>query len=294
MERIKMQTEGLQQLANNVLSWITYAKRPLTTTELQHALAVETDEPELDEENLPQVEDMVSVCAGLVTIDEESDIIRLVHYTTQEYFERTRSDWFPDAETNITNICATYLSFDTFKCGFCPTDEQFELRLQGNPFYDYAAQYWGHHARSLSAVTQPILSFLGSDANVVSSCQAMVASKSWGKGYSQGGPNQIRAVHAVAYFGIKEAMKALLNQDLRSDPQDSKNRTPLSYAAEKGHDTIVQLLLEKGAAIESTDRYGLTPLSWATKNGHDTVVQMLLEKGAAIESKDKYGLTPLQ
>ena len=46
--------------------------------------------PKLDEENLPEIEDMVSVCAGLVTIDEESNIIRLVHYTTQEYFERTQ------------------------------------------------------------------------------------------------------------------------------------------------------------------------------------------------------------
>jgi hypothetical protein len=64
-------------------------------SELQHALAVEVGEAELDEENLPEIEDIVSVCAGLVTIDEESGIIRLVHYTTQEYFERTQRQWFP-------------------------------------------------------------------------------------------------------------------------------------------------------------------------------------------------------
>ena len=53
-------------------------------------LQLEVGESELDEENLPEIEDMVSVCAGLVTVDEESEIIRLVHYTTQEYFERTQ------------------------------------------------------------------------------------------------------------------------------------------------------------------------------------------------------------
>ena len=34
---------------------------------------------------------LVSVCAGLVTIDRESNIIRLVHYTTEEFFERIQA-----------------------------------------------------------------------------------------------------------------------------------------------------------------------------------------------------------
>jgi hypothetical protein len=126
MERIKGQKEGFQLLANNVLSWITCAKRPLTTIELQHALAVEIGEPELDEDNLPEIEDMVSVCVGLVTIDEESNIIRLVHYTTQDYFERTQSRWFPNAESDITTTCVTYLLFTAFQPGFCRTDKEFE------------------------------------------------------------------------------------------------------------------------------------------------------------------------
>ena len=61
--------------ANEVLSLITCAKRQLTTSELQHALAVEVGKLELDKENLPHVGDMVSVCAGLITVDEESGIV---------------------------------------------------------------------------------------------------------------------------------------------------------------------------------------------------------------------------
>jgi hypothetical protein len=75
---------------------------------------------------LPEIEDMVFVCAGLVTVDEVSDIIRLVHYTIQEYFERTQMIWFPDAETDIATTCVTYLLFDAFDPGFCPTDDEFE------------------------------------------------------------------------------------------------------------------------------------------------------------------------
>ena len=84
MIRIERQFTDQEELAKQVLSWITCAERPLTILELQHALAVEVGESELDEDNLPELEDMVSVCAGLVTIDEESNVIRLVHYTTQE------------------------------------------------------------------------------------------------------------------------------------------------------------------------------------------------------------------
>ncbi|KAF2809675.1 uncharacterized protein BDZ99DRAFT_33975 [Mytilinidion resinicola] len=90
IQRIQGQLSGDYVLAKKVLSWITYAKRPLTTTEMCCALAVEPDETKLDPENIPDVEDLLSVCAGLVVVDQESAVIRLVHYTTQEYFERIR------------------------------------------------------------------------------------------------------------------------------------------------------------------------------------------------------------
>src|SRR5437773_915497 len=50
MERIMNQKHGFRELAQQVLSWITYALRPLTVRELQHALAVELDDLELDED----------------------------------------------------------------------------------------------------------------------------------------------------------------------------------------------------------------------------------------------------
>jgi hypothetical protein len=75
MERIEGQLVGEKQLVKQVLSWITYVKRLLTTSELEHALAVELRESQFNKENLSLIEDMVSVCARLVTVDEESAII---------------------------------------------------------------------------------------------------------------------------------------------------------------------------------------------------------------------------
>jgi hypothetical protein len=51
VKRIKGQLPEEFELAKKVLSWITYAQRPLTTEELSQALASEADESELDEDN---------------------------------------------------------------------------------------------------------------------------------------------------------------------------------------------------------------------------------------------------
>jgi ankyrin repeat protein len=298
MERINNQIEGSQALANKVLSWITHAKRPLTSAELQHALAVRNGAVNLNEKFVPEIEDLVSDCAGLVTVDEESNIIRLVHYTTQEYFERTWISWFPNAQRDIAMTCVLYLSFDTFQTGFCPTDEDFEARLQSNPLYDYAAQNWGHHARAASE-EQLILSFLESEAKVSASSQAMMAFKSYssGSGYSQRVPRQVTGLHLAAYFGLENVVRALLKDGVDLDSKDTYyGETPLWWAAVDGHEAVVKLLLAADGRVDpdSKSKSGQTPLSWAAQKGHEAVVKLLLaDSRVDPDSRYKNGRTPL-
>ena len=300
MTRIEGQVADQEELAKQVLSWITCAKRPLTLSELQCALAVEEGEFELDEDNLPQIEDLITVCAGLVTVDKESGIIRLVHYTAQEYFERTQIQWFPDAETNITTICVTYLLFDVFKTGFCQGDE-FIDRLESNQFFAYASKNWGHHARAASTLGQPlglaVLDFLQSESKVDASSQGLFAIKRYYScnSYSirQVPRMRITGVHLAAYFGVKTAVNLLLEKGAELEVKDERNRTPLWYAARNGHKTVVQQLLEKGAELEAKDERNRTPLWYAVRSGHEAVVQLLLEKGAKLEANDKRNRTPL-
>jgi hypothetical protein len=106
----------------------------MTIEELQHALAVEPGKSELDEENISDEELLTSLCAGLVVIDRESKIIHLVHFTTQQYFERIQKVRFQEAQANIAMTCLTYLSFDVFAGGPCLSDEGMSSRLLENPF----------------------------------------------------------------------------------------------------------------------------------------------------------------
>ncbi|KAF7515244.1 hypothetical protein PCG10_003552 [Penicillium crustosum] len=291
MERINQQRPGLKQLAVKVLSWITHAKRLLSIRELQYALAIKKGKFQLDEGDLPHMGDMVSVCLGLVTIDDESTIIRLVHHTTQEYFMRSREDWFSNAHTEIAESCVTCLSFDVFEAGYCASHDSLRARLGTTVLYGYAAKNWGHHARcSLNEDEGLIMNLLQNTSKVSACSQAMVYDGSW-----YGFDNTITkmtGLHLVAYFGIGKFTSKMLERNAAVDPLDSYSRTPLSWAAENGHDGVVKLLLERNSAVDSLDKSGRTPLLLAARTGRDAVVKLLLEK-CLVDPLDKSDRTPL-
>jgi len=313
MERISSQIKDQEELAKQVLSWITCAKRPLTTSELQHALAVEIGEPQLDKDNIPEVEDIVSVCGGLVTIDEESEIIRLVHYTTQEYFERTQKQWFPDAQTNITMICVTYLSFDVFRSGICQSDDEFEERLRSNQLYRYAARNWGHHARKalylsegvslekedkakFEATIQAVLDFLMRTTEVEAASQALIAKKRRPNDlkYSQEIPRHQTGLHLAAYFGVKVIVQLLLELGADVTAADPNRWTPLHSACSSGHLEVVQLLLEKGVDVDAKDKLRRTPLFYAAEEGNKAIIELLLATNRVdVDSLDHHNWTPV-
>ncbi|KAK6356022.1 hypothetical protein TWF718_000395 [Orbilia javanica] len=279
MERINNQNSDLKLLAHQVLSWIVCAERPLRKLELQHALAVElgVNQRELDNDNFPGVNTMISVCAGLVTIDEESDIIRLIHYTTQEYFNGAWKGMILNIHNDIAKVCVTYLSFEMFDTGPVPTE---------GVLYRYAAQNWGHHARKSSVeTTEPIISgFLKTPKRVSVSSKALGVAQD--EDFNNFPPTKMTGMHLAAYFGLREYVDQLLHKGASHLTRDTYGKTPLSYAAQWGHAAVVELLLSKGADWEvKNSYYGQTPLVQAAARGHAAVVELLLNKGAGLETQ---------
>lgn len=70
VERIKTQSDDDHELVK-VLMWVTYAVTAHSIESLQDALALELEGAKLDHDSCPKVDDIVSACAGLVTVDEE-------------------------------------------------------------------------------------------------------------------------------------------------------------------------------------------------------------------------------
>lgn len=171
MKRIQSQRKGLCDLAFKAMAWIVHAYRPLKKLELQHALATTKGDVALNFKNITDIEQLVSVCAGLVTVDKQSDVISLVHHTTREYFHRKGAKWFPTAQDEIALTCAAYLSFQEFETKPRTYDGK-RAQIRTYALYEYAANYWGDHARNSSIQGDDLLlDFLKSASKVSGSAQ---------------------------------------------------------------------------------------------------------------------------
>ncbi|KXH63431.1 hypothetical protein CSAL01_04545 [Colletotrichum salicis] len=97
----------------------------------------------------------------------------------------------------------------------------------------------------------------------------------------------------AAEYGHEAVVRLLLDRGAHIEAADEEGRTSLLWAAENGHEAVVELLLDRGANTEAADKKSRTPLLWAAKNGHEAVVRLLLDRGANIEAAGKWGTTPL-
>lgn len=80
LERISAQDETFSKIAFLALSWISCSKRPMKMIELRYALAmsVKTDEMPLCEDDLPSEATILSSCAGLIKLNEETEEVTLI------------------------------------------------------------------------------------------------------------------------------------------------------------------------------------------------------------------------
>ena len=266
MERINAQHPDQAALARKVISWVFHASRPLTMLELQHALAVETGDSDLDADNIPEEGLLLSVCNGLVTYEKEGSILALVHYTFQQYLEQKAETMFPEAQVEIVRTCLTYLSFDEFERGPCGEDNDFMARLKRWPLLIYAVPKWGLHAREgvEEACSDLILSFLSQDAKVSASVQVLWARVSMGI-YTSHFPLDVSPLWLASVYNLEYTVSQLLvNQSHTVNKKTTWGDTALHQAAGCGNIKVLSLLLSNGADIAARDSGGNTSLHFAT------------------------------
>ncbi|KAM9375993.1 ankyrin repeat domain-containing protein 27 [Pholidichthys leucotaenia] len=75
--------------------------------------------------------------------------------------------------------------------------------------------------------------------------------------------------------------------------RDDRGYTPLHAAALCGQTQLIDVLVLKGSAVNTTDYHGLTPLHLACQRGHQGVTLLLLHYKANMEAQDNNGNTPL-
>lgn len=96
---------------------------------------------------------------------------------------------------------------------------------------------------------------------------------------------------AACSKGNEASLEILVNKGANVNSRFTDKSTPLLEAALFGNFEAVSLLLKKGASIDETDEYGMTALIFCAGYGAKNICKLLIEKGADTTIKDKDGRT---
>jgi ankyrin repeat protein len=286
----------------------------MTIEELRCALAVEPDDSFLDEEALPDRGYLLSVCCGLIITSGDNDVVRFVHYTTQEYFERASHSQLSAAQRYLAHVCITYLSFSAFSTesfvksidkisessaeklrvvdqrkGFKKLENvvnyegSMHLLLQEHILLVYAAQNWGNHAReaikrdpAINAINAIVSKFLAKKTNVSYSMEVKrYHDEHFFHVYRDTGTD-VTDLHVTAAFGLESLSLKILDEGATVDAKDANGVTALHYSSMHGHTVVAQMLLDNGANPNLKNRDGQGALLWAAAMGFESIVRLLL------------------
>ncbi|KAJ7151979.1 ankyrin repeat-containing domain protein [Mycena filopes] len=310
MRRIDAQSSEDRAIAQAALTWVTHAKQILSVADLRAALAIEPSAKEVDDDDLLDIETIVGVCAGLIIVDEHLSVVRLVHYTTQEYMDSISSECFPGAHTKITEALLTFLSFDSVRkligrgythglkkaelppllvyCQYCLThaakepEEDSELQPLLLQFI-YQVRFWSGFARISwdqweSMPEEPSALFAAATTNLLNIGVILIKE-------GQHSESMVEELVSAAAKGHCDMVRLLVYSGADVNAQGGDYRNALQIAAVKGHKEIVQLLIDNGAEVDCESEVYDNPLLAAAYEGHKEVVQLLLEHGADVDAE---------
>ncbi|XP_028294061.1 ankyrin repeat domain-containing protein 66 [Gouania willdenowi] len=104
-------------------------------------------------------------------------------------------------------------------------------------------------------------------------------------------------LHQAAAIGDLDQVLQLLKKQ-KCDPNqrdiDWSNKTPLHWAAAKGHTETVRMLSEHGARLGLRTVHGWTPAHFAAELGHLSVLRLLHSLHAPIDKKNYCGDKPVR
>ena len=294
-----------RETAARILLWVVMAIRPLTLSELSVAIDVK---PSVGFSRNEVMRDYVSYCGYFLTI--KKDEVGLIHQSAKDYLLRKTRDSNPELEVfrvkeeignlEIARKCLEYLQNGAL--------ENWKVNLRMDtahfPLLSYAALHWHEHARSL-ARSEDIF-----DLSLPFYHKESPIRTSWPRAYwyakrfalPRHSPDSFTLLHLASCFGIlplvenlllKKGLINRLKRLLYLNKKDDGGRTALIWAAKGGYSAIVQLLLEKGADVDTKDHFGDTALISAAIGGYSAIVQLLLEKGAGVNTKGYFGNTAL-
>ncbi|KAF2176087.1 hypothetical protein K469DRAFT_478602, partial [Zopfia rhizophila CBS 207.26] len=306
VERIEAQPPYMRGLALNCLAWMVYARRPLSTRELQDALATNSDCRSRQGLQLDDVEVILEACGTL--LEEANGAIRPIHYSVQEFFTNPAPESLQPVirrqvldsnsmHTRLSFMCLRYIQLSAFNE---PTRNHIDLyfRLQYNPFVCYATQNFDHHISQCGTAGIDAMQQLEELFRQASQCLAAVLQIKVVRDGS--GLDSVRRDFDPILFPVSASTIIYATQlyELHDLRRQWAGHTPpkyaLHYASAAGLTSAVVRILEAECDINESDGRNATPLYYASAEAHLPIVRLLLEKGADVNTQGGYYGNALQ
>ncbi|KAL2219638.1 ankyrin repeat-containing protein [Thermoascus aurantiacus ATCC 26904] len=241
-------------------------------------------------------------------------IVRIAHFSVQEYLESERirqqraaifSLASVTAHLEITQVCLIYL-LDPGLSNITKGNTAYKDVHKEYPLARFAAKYWYHHYRNVSGPSYEV-------DDLVSKLfiNQQDSFLSWVRLYDVDGrfsgqfSSPLNDIPSPVYYASILGLYRVLPELLRIEQQGSTMtsalqstsaskiiglvnaggrlfRSPLQAAADRGHEKVVQILLENGAN-DAGDA-----LLLASRAGNEEIVQVLLDNGADVNFQSEY------
>ncbi|KAH6902539.1 ankyrin repeat-containing domain protein [Coprinopsis sp. MPI-PUGE-AT-0042] len=289
-EQILAQGPKQSNLAKVVLLWITHAHGEITIDVLRRAVATSPKTYSFDPKRMVPEPLLLSVCCGLVSVDEKTRLVRLIHYTTRDAILPRIQELHPVPHAILAHVSIAHIT----SCGFrncnleCKTGEEedaFQALLRSDLLLAYAHRSWVHHTRQCFHHT-PIL--VAASELVLGSTKYPLENSEFFVDF--GGP-----LHVAAFYGLEELIPQASQAQTPNVQTTIRRASPLILAAKGGHPACAKsLLLLPGINTNFRDEYGVTALMQAAEYGHIECAQLLVEvPGIDINTWDNNGWTVL-
>ncbi|KAL8708822.1 MAG: hypothetical protein Q9220_006383 [cf. Caloplaca sp. 1 TL-2023] len=286
--RIRSQNEDDWKLAKRALQWVAFTYRPLRPFDLQQALSIEPDDTISDPEAFPPVDLVLDVCAGLLKVDEEVKVVRLVHYTAQDYFDALLETRFEEAHASIAQDCMALLSFAQ------PTAS---LATSVSDLVFYASTFWSSHAKAASeaALEKQIEQFLAGEPRMFMMTVSEYDRPQYDSSVYYRCQRRCCGPELAAFYGLEEALYKILQSLHDINAVMYNGMSLLHLAAYNDQHSILEILLDHDADINchTVDYDANTPLHVALRQNSIKSAKVLVGRGADLKALNSEGSTPL-